>query len=87
MQEDVACRCLAAAKWRWSYIAVLAFLHSEMVGDVYVEVPPLWAELLGLLADQVKGKVAKLLRGLYGLRQAPWLWQQKFKFTGASGAI
>jgi hypothetical protein len=59
--------------------AVSAFLHSEMVGDVYVEVPPLWAELLGLLADQVKGKVAKLLRGLYGLRQAPRLWQQKFK--------
>ena len=55
--------------------AISAFLNSVIQGDVYIEVLPLWAELLGLLIDQIRGKVYKLLKGLYGLKQAPWLWQ------------
>ena len=51
--------------------AISAFLNSEIQGDVYMEVPPLWAELLGLLIDQVRDKVCKLLKGLYRLKQAP----------------
>jgi hypothetical protein len=61
--------------------AILAFLNSDMQGDVYIETLLLWAELLSISPKQTRGKVCKLLKGLYKLKQAPWLWQQKLKST------
>ena len=56
--------------------AVTAFLNSEMDGEVYVELPPGWAEC-GIRMS--KEMVCKLLKALYGLKQAPRLWQEKLR--------
>lgn len=47
-----------------------AFLYGELVEDVYMEVPE------GVQAEQ--GKICKLLKSLYGLKQSSRCWNIKF---------
>jgi hypothetical protein len=56
--------------------AVTAFLNSEMDREVYVELPPSWAECRICMS---KDMVCKLLKALYRLKQAPRLWQEKLQ--------
>ena len=48
------------------------FLHGEIDSDVYMK-PPDGLQVCG------RGQLLKLRRGLYGLTQAPRLWQDKWK--------
>ena len=48
--------------------AVNAFVHADLEKTVFMRMPPGYGE---------QGKVLKLNRALYGLRQSPLLWQQK----------
>jgi hypothetical protein len=58
--------------------AVTAFLNSQIDGDVYVELPPLWKEIFDIKDDD-PDYVCKLLMALYGLKQSPRLWQEKLR--------
>jgi hypothetical protein len=48
-----------------------AFLNGELREEVYVQQPP------GFVAAGHEGKVLKLTKALYGLRQAPRAWNVK----------
>jgi hypothetical protein len=48
-----------------------AFLNGELIEEVYVRQPP------GFVAADHEGKVLKLSKALYGLRQAPRAWNVK----------
>ena len=47
---------------------VNAFVYAELDETVFMRMPPRYGE---------HGKVLKLNRGVYGLRQSPLLWRQK----------
>lgn len=47
-----------------------AFLYGELTEDVYMEVPE------GVQAEQ--GKICKLVKSLYGLKQSSRCWNKKF---------
>ncbi len=49
--------------------AVNAFVHKDLDETILMRMPPGYGE---------QGKVHKLIRALYGLRQSPLLWQQKY---------
>ncbi|KAI1000346.1 hypothetical protein K3495_g7849 [Podosphaera aphanis] len=53
-----------------------AFLRGDIDGQVYVEKPPMWEDILGLKNE---GDICKLSKALYGLKQSPRLWQKKLK--------
>ncbi|KAI0991369.1 hypothetical protein K3495_g16818, partial [Podosphaera aphanis] len=55
---------------------VAAFLQGDIEGQVYVEMPPMWKETLGITHE---GDVCKLSKALYGLKQSPRLWQKKLR--------
>ena len=48
-----------------------AFLNGELQEEVYVELPP------GFVLKEHEGKVLRLVKALYGLRQAPRAWYAK----------
>jgi hypothetical protein len=48
-----------------------AYLNAEVKEDIYMRAPP------GYLKDEDKGKVLKLLRSLYGLKQAGFEWSEE----------
>jgi len=50
-----------------------AFLHGDLREEVYMEIPP------GFATDQTKGKVLKLKKSLYGLKQSPRAWFDRLR--------
>ncbi|WVZ24094.1 hypothetical protein V8G54_002638 [Vigna mungo] len=67
----VAIAC--AQRWSISQLDVKsAFLHGLLEEEVYVQQPP------GFRERNNAGKVYKLHKALYGLRQAPRAWNKKF---------
>jgi hypothetical protein len=63
----------AQRDWEIDQVDVVgAYLNAELNEKVYMEAPP------GVLSkDEIVAKVLKLLKGLYKLKQARWLWKQK----------
>jgi hypothetical protein len=49
----------------------LAFLNGELQEEVFITQPP------GFIVEGEEGKVLRLLKVLYGLRQAPRAWYTK----------
>ena len=49
-----------------------AFLHGDLQ-EVYMEIPP------GFVNSQTTGKVCRLKKSLYGLKQSPWAWFDRFR--------
>ena len=52
--------------------AINAFINSKIDQETYIEYPPGYG---------CKGKVLKLNKALYGLRQSPLLWQKELIYT------
>jgi len=50
-----------------------AFLHGDLEGEVYMEIPP------GFTTAETEGKVLRLRKSLYGLKQSPRAWFDRFK--------
>ena len=50
-----------------------AFLHGDLKEEVYMEIPP------GLNTAETEGKVLRLRKSLYGLKQSPRAWFDRFK--------
>ncbi|XP_073112088.1 uncharacterized protein [Elaeis guineensis] len=50
-----------------------AFLHGELQEEVYMDVPS------GFATTQIVGKVCQLRRSLYGLKQSPHAWFDRFR--------
>ena len=64
-----------AAMHSWSLFQLdikIAFLHGDLVEEVYMEQPP------GFVAQGESGLVCKLRRSLYGLKQSPRVWFNRF---------
>uniref|UniRef100_A0A8I6W7M2 Reverse transcriptase Ty1/copia-type domain-containing protein n=1 Tax=Hordeum vulgare subsp. vulgare TaxID=112509 RepID=A0A8I6W7M2_HORVV len=58
-----------------------AFLNGELNEEIYMQ------QLDGFVIEGQEGKVCKLLKSLYGLRQAPKQWHEKFNTTLTSVAF
>nr|GEW88632.1 ribonuclease H-like domain, reverse transcriptase, RNA-dependent DNA polymerase [Tanacetum cinerariifolium] len=66
----------ATNKWEVHHLDVKsAFLHGDLKEEVYVTQPE------GFIKDQNNGKVYRLIKALYGLRQAPRAWNIKLDNT------
>lgn len=66
----------AIQKWELNQLDITnAFLHGELHEEVYMTIPP-----GNPVPSSFKGfnPVCKLIKSLYGLRQAPWEWFDKF---------
>ncbi|PKA57434.1 Retrovirus-related Pol polyprotein from transposon TNT 1-94 [Apostasia shenzhenica] len=50
-----------------------AFLHGDLHEKVYMEIPP------GFTSKETIGKVCRLKRALYGLKQSPRAWFDRFR--------
>jgi Reverse transcriptase (RNA-dependent DNA polymerase) len=52
-----------------------AFLHGDLKEEVFMEIPP------GFANEQLRDKVCRLKRSLYGLKQSPRAWFERFSMT------
>jgi Reverse transcriptase (RNA-dependent DNA polymerase) len=52
-----------------------AFFYGDLKEEVYIEIPP------GFQNEQLKGKVCRLKRPLYGLKQSPRAWFDRFSMA------
>jgi hypothetical protein len=53
----------------------ITFLNGELDEEIYMDQPD------GFVAEGQEGKVCKLLKCLYSLKQAPKQWHEKFDTT------
>jgi hypothetical protein len=61
--------CAAIFGWPLYQLDVKnAFLHGDLREEVYMEIPP------GFGTSQIHGKVLRLRKSLYGLKQSPRAW-------------
>ena len=58
-----------------------AFLNGELDEEIYMQQPD------GFVIDGLEGKMCKLLKSLYGMRQAPKQWHEKFNKTMTSAGF
>jgi len=66
--------CAANFNWPLYQLDVKnAFLHGDLQEEVYMEIPP------GFATAQTKGKVLRLKKSLYGLKQSPRAWFDRFR--------
>ena len=66
--------CAANFGWQLHQLDVKnAFLHGDLQEDVYMETP------LGFSNEQTLGKMCKLKKSLYGLKQSPRAWFDRFR--------
>jgi hypothetical protein len=66
--------CAANFDWPLPQLDIKnAFLHIDLQEEVYMEIPP------GFTTNQTKGKVLRLKKSLYGLKQSPRAWFDRFR--------
>ena len=66
--------CAANFDWPLYQLDVKnAFLHGDLKEEVYMEIPP------GFTTAETEGKVLRLKKSLYGLKQSPRAWFDRFK--------
>jgi hypothetical protein len=66
--------CVANFGWLLHQLDVKnTFLHGDLQEEVYIEVPPRFNN------EQTHGKVCKLKKSLYGLKQSPRAWFDRFR--------
>jgi Reverse transcriptase (RNA-dependent DNA polymerase) len=49
------------------------FLHGDLLEEMYMEIPP------GFDTNQIVGKICRLKKSLYGLKQSPRAWFDGFR--------